>query len=208
MAIRIDTTRELGSLLERVSQKRMQSLGESVAKIAASQAGYVVLARKAQELAPTQDPAKDLYMNQYLPSPFGDPKRTRKYPGMKPGDLKRSIKIYKVKPKIQGTVEYHIAPGISKKVGAFTPGWYGHMVNAGHVTNHGVMPAKAFSRFGPMFRRDGFVVATKAGSKYAARLVNRKLTAQLFMQRAEQSARAQAIRYGLEEAAKFVRRAL
>ena len=206
MSIRIDT-RELLDLSRRLDSKRMNNIALSAAKIAASQAGYQILAPKARELAPLQKPGQDYVLNQFLPPPYNEPRRTRKYPGMAPGDLRRSIKLYRVKgEQAAGTVEYHIGIGIGKK-GQFVPGWYGHMVNAGHKWSNGFLPAKMFRKFGEPFASGKGVVAARAGNPRAT-IRREDWPALLFMQRAEAAARQRAVEHGMKLARDYVREAL
>ena len=205
--LRIDVN-AIQQLHRRLSPQRMEDLGRAAAKIAASQAGYEVLAPKLREMAPMQKPGQEYVLNQFLPPPYNDPKRTRKYPGMAPGDLRRSIKLYRVKKGADfGTVEYHIGIGVGKK-GQFVPGWYGHMVNAGHKWSNGFLPAKMFRKFGPIFASGKGVVAAKRSNNRAAARRSRNFAATLFMQRIEAMMRSRAVAHGMDRAKKFVRRAL
>lgn len=201
MTIHIDSG-ALQDVLKKVSSDNLSRVGKSAAKIAASQAGYVVLAKKARELAPVSDPSKDKYLNKYLPAPYGLPKRTRRYPEAKSGDLRRSIKVYKVKTGSATRVQYNVAGGIGR--GKFIAGWYARMVESGHKRTTGAIPGYFFRALGdPFDKKDSGVVASKKRKPKTSSVVGK-----FFLKRAKESSMKQAVDYGLAEARKYVRKAL
>lgn len=201
MTIHIDSG-ALQDVLKKVSSDNLSRVGKSAAKIAASQAGYVVLAKKARELAPVSDPSKDQYLNKYLPAPYGLPKRTRRYPEAKSGDLRRSIKVYKVKTGSATRVQYNVAGGIGR--GKFIAGWYARMVEKGHPRTTGAIPGTYFRKLGEPFTnpKAGVVASKKREPK------KKHIAGVLFLKRAKESSMKQAVDYGLAEARKYVRKAL